>query len=106
MFLEPSVGKVLIRKKDGLVRTSKFKLGRNETSDSYYEGVGIQIDSDLIGILEPENYSDLIVKLIKTKYSQNDEIALINNYNFDKEKYLKDYNSYQSFRQKCKIAAK
>lgn len=56
--------------------------------------------------VESKNDRDqLITNLIRRKYSQDAEFALINNYNLDNVKYQEEYDEYQSYRIECKSIA-
>ncbi|MBO7214566.1 MAG: hypothetical protein J6V66_03610 [Clostridia bacterium] len=52
------------------------------------------------------SYNEKVSMFIRQKYTINDEIALINNYNLDKEKYKQEYEEYQEYRAQCKEWAK
>jgi hypothetical protein len=51
------------------------------------------------------NRNQLVSNLIRRKYSQDDEFALINNYNLDNSKYQQEYDAYQNYRIECKEIA-
>ena len=51
-------------------------------------------------------YSERVSMFIRQRYTIDDEIALINNYNLDKEKYQEEYEEYQEYRAQCKEWAK
>ena len=52
-------------------------------------------------------YSREVRELMKTKYSKiEDEIALINNYIADPQKYAEEYAEYQAYRAECKARAR
>ena len=48
---------------------------------------------------------DIIKTLMHDVYSIDDEIALINNFNENPDKYKSDYVQYQQYRNECKIIA-
>ena len=48
----------------------------------------------------------LISELIHKRYSFDDEIALLNNFNADPETYAQEYEDYQAFRVEVKQAVK
>lgn len=55
--------------------------------------------------VENLNKGEIVRSLIHDKYSIDDEIAILNNYNEDPERYKSDYEIYQVFRNECKIIA-
>ena len=57
---------------------------------------------------ETEVYEELVTGLIRTKYSQHQVEAIINNYLDEpaNEKYLNEFKELQEFRKQCKAQAK
>lgn len=52
-------------------------------------------------------YPKLVVKYIREKYpTMDDEIAIMNNYRADPEKYGEEYAEYQNYRAEVKQALK
>lgn len=51
-------------------------------------------------------YPILVRKYIAQKYSVEDELAILNNYASDPQKYATEYQTYQAFRSECKQRAK
>ena len=51
-------------------------------------------------------YPILVRKYIAQKYSVEDELAILNNYASDPQKYASEYSAYQTFRAECKARAK
>ena len=51
-------------------------------------------------------YEQKVEDFIAEKYTVKQEIALINNYNIDNEKYKQEYKEYQEYRKECKERAK
>ena len=47
-------------------------------------------------------YEQKVEDFIAEKYTVKQEIALINNYNLDNEKYKQEYKEYQEYRKECK----
>lgn len=60
---------------------------------------------------QPTSYEQKVANLIKARYTIDQEIAFINNYNaymLDNSllEYKAEYEAYQAFRQECKEKAK
>lgn len=57
---------------------------------------------------EEKLYEQLVTGLIRTKYSQHQVEAIINNYLDEptNEKYLNEFTELQTFRKQCKAQAK
>lgn len=51
-------------------------------------------------------YPILVRKYIAQNYSVEDELAILNNYATDPQKYATEYQAYQAFRAECKATAK
>lgn len=51
-------------------------------------------------------YGVLVSKFIHERYSQDDEFALINNYNADPQGHAEEYAEYQAYRAACKQRAR
>ena len=51
-------------------------------------------------------YPILVRRYIAKKYSIEDELAILNNYATDPQKYATEYTAYQTFRAECKARAK
>lgn len=51
-------------------------------------------------------YPILVRKYIAKRYSVEDELAILNNYATDPQKYATEYQTYQTFRAECKARAK
>ena len=51
-------------------------------------------------------YPIFVRKYIAQKYSIEDELAILNNYATDPQKYATEYRAYQAFRAECKERAK
>lgn len=51
-------------------------------------------------------YPILVRKYIAQSYSVEDELAILNNYASDPQKYESEYTAYQTFRAECKQRAK
>lgn len=51
-------------------------------------------------------YPILVRKYIAQSYSVEDELAILNNYASDPQKYESEYTAYQAFRAECKARAK
>lgn len=51
-------------------------------------------------------YPILVRKYIAKSYSVEDELAILNNYATDPQKYAEEYQTYQTFRAECKARAK
>lgn len=51
-------------------------------------------------------YGVLVSKFIHERYSQDDEFALINNYNADPQGHAQEYAEYQTYRDECKARAR
>ncbi len=47
----------------------------------------------------------VVAELIRQRYSLDDEIALINNYNLNSALYEQEYQEYQDYRNECKSIA-
>lgn len=65
-------------------------------------------DIELCENIKPFNasYADIKTAIIKLKYSNDDQIALILNYQDDPEKYYEAYNEMQNWRDKASKLAK
>lgn len=65
-------------------------------------------DIELCKNIKPFNasYADIKTTIIKLKYSNDDQIALILNYQDDPEKYYEAYNEMQNWRDKASKLAK
>lgn len=97
------------------VYSTKGKYIHRINSDNYFKR-GCILKTDTIEDYEEvdelpkyteEEYKAKVRKLIKEKYTIEDEIALINNARTENtEKDLSEYLEYQQFREECKIKAK
>lgn len=56
-------------------------------------------------VISANNRNALIAALIRRKYTADDELALINNYQDGEASHIEEYNAYQSFRNECKTVA-
>ena len=65
-------------------------------------------DIELCENIKPFNasYADIKTAIIKLKYSNDDQIALMLNYQDDSEKYYEAYNEMQDWRNKASELAK
>lgn len=65
-------------------------------------------DIELCENIKPFNasYADIKTAIIKLKYSNDDQIALMLNYQNDSEKYYEAYNEMQNWRDKASKLAK
>ena len=57
-------------------------------------------------IIDDRTYEQKVEDFIAERYTLKQEIALINNYNLDNEKYKQEYEEYQNYRKACKERAK
>lgn len=55
--------------------------------------------------VEKVNKKNIIKELIREEYDQDDEVAIINNYNENPDKYNDEYSDYQKYRKQCKRIA-
>lgn len=122
-------GKVLIRIADNLIKGKQFTLGytfwlnhrvlpepKQEYASDYTEitdeelSERIIIDSSAIAITaeESKDYGTLVDTLVKIKYSPEDQIAVLCNYqlNSNDDNYIKEYNEMQEWRKLSKLSAK
>ena len=51
-------------------------------------------------------YPQRVRKYIAQRYSVEDELAILNNYAQDPQKYATEYGQYQQWRAECKARAK
>lgn len=51
-------------------------------------------------------YPQRVRKYIAERYSVEDELAILNNYATDPQKYAEEYAQYQQWRAECKARAK
>lgn len=61
---------------------------------------------DIYMVQDTRTYEQKVEDFIAEKYTVKQEIALINNYNLDNEKYKQEYEEYQEYRRQCKERAK
>lgn len=69
-----------------------------ESKDEY----GNKYDCDQIIVNNPISYKDIVVALIRTKYSLSDELGILRQANKKKG----EFEEYNSFVEECKILAK
>lgn len=55
---------------------------------------------------DTRTYEQKVEDYIAERYTIKQELALINNYNLDVEKYRQEYEEYQEYRMQCKERAK
>ena len=55
---------------------------------------------------DTRTYEQKVEDFIAERYTLQQEIALINNYNLDNETYKQEYEEYQAYRRECKNRAK
>ena len=114
--IAPSPGCVLRRKADGLIRygattlmytyrigDKEYDEGILEQPEDYEDGILFNIGGEF-AVTVTDSYDVLVSELIHHKYSVDAEIALLNNYYLDGES--DEFKEYQSWRAKCKEAAK
>lgn len=65
-------------------------------------------DDEPIAVQMPDSrtYEQKVEDYIAEKYTLRQEIALINNYNLDNQRYKEEYEAYQEYRKECKERAK
>lgn len=67
-------------------------------------------DAELYNYIRPlilnASYNELKTQIVKFKYSNDDQIALMLNYQNDSEKYYEAYNEMQNWRDKASELAK
>ena len=51
-------------------------------------------------------YPQKVRKYIAERYSVEDELAILNNYAQDPQRYAEEYAEYQAYRAECKLRAK
>ncbi|MFW6327294.1 MAG: hypothetical protein ACOC2F_03195 [Bacteroidota bacterium] len=56
-------------------------------------------------VTSSNNRNALITALIRRKYTSDDEIALINNYQDGEASHVEEYEEYQAYRNECKTIA-
>lgn len=113
-------GKLLLRKADNLLFGKELTLGYThyingervnpphlEVPEDYRDSDYIEVD----GISYPVtsfDYAYLVDKIVKIKYSPEDQIAILCNIDLDQnnENYMQRYNDMQEWRTKAKEIAK
>lgn len=120
-LIMPAPGCVLRRKSDGLVRYGVTRLGKtfrigdkileeglDEQPDDYEDGIEVEIAGNQMVITKTDSYDAFVSELIHARYSQDAEVALINNALEDIAGIADntEYQEYQSWRAKCKSTAK
>lgn len=79
---------------------NRFRLNFNiqekadEAGGNYFEFDSIEVPELIKGVI--------VAALIRLRYTLDDEIALINNYNLDSAAYQVEYDEYQTYRGQCK----
>lgn len=58
------------------------------------------------GFTKDRQYGPLVTSLIRERYSIDDELALLNNYNANPTKNHDEYYAYQDYRSACKAKAR
>lgn len=82
---------------------NRFRLNFNvqekvdDDNNTFFEYQSIEISELKKGVI--------VSNLIRLKYSLDDEIALINNYNLNNSQYQAEYEEYQNYRNNCKSIA-
>lgn len=63
---------------------------------------------DSVQVAKNHNYGDVVDAIIRSKYSQSEELALINNVSVSEPKleHLNEYTDFQAFREEAKKIAK
>lgn len=113
-------GKLLLRKADNLLFGKELILGYTwyingelinpphlEVPEDYQDSDYIEVDGASYPVTSFE-YSYLVDKIVKIKYSPEDQIAILCNINLDpdNENYIQRYNDMQNWRAKAKEIAK
>ena len=72
------------------------------------QGDNITCNQESIKLNKNMSYEQIVAKLIRVRYTSDEEIALINNALLDLSNIANndEYNEYQSWRTKCKEVAK
>ena len=66
----------------------------------------VKCSEDSLYISHTYSYNQIVTSLIRFRYSLDEELALVNNYQWDSEKYKDEYTEFQEWRNTCKEAAK
>lgn len=112
-------GKVLCRKADKWLAGNSVSLGmcynytdgrilqpaKQELPEDYEEVTVIDIEGQQI-VINATEYDMIVTELIRYKYTLDAELALVNNYQWDSEKYKDEYTEFQKWRSACKDAAR
>lgn len=113
-------GKLLLRKADNLLFGKELILGYTwyingelinpphlEVPEDYRDSDYIEVDGASYPVTSFE-YSYLVDKIVKIKYSPEDQIAILCNIDLDpnNENYIQRYNDMQNWRAKAKEIAK
>lgn len=84
--------------------------GKDDVPENFEEVVAFNVGYNSVGInpAQCDNYDTLVSALIHTKYSVDNEVALINNALEDIANLADnaEYKEYQEWRSKCKETAK
>ena len=113
-------GKLLLRKADNLLFGKELTLGYTwyingerinppylEVPEDYRDSDYIEVEGSNVPV-DSFDYSYLVDKIVKLKYSPEDQIAILCNINLDStnESYIKRYNDMQNWRTTAKEIAK
>lgn len=113
-------GKLLLRKADNLLFGKELALGYTwyingeridpphlEVPEDYRDSDYIEVDGSSYPVTS-FYYAYLVDKIVKIKYSPEDQIAILCNINLDpdNENYIQRYNDMQEWRAKAKEIAK
>lgn len=66
----------------------------------------VKCSEDSLFISHTYSYNQIVTSLIRFRYSLDEELALVNNYQWDSEKYKDEYTEFQEWRNTCKEAAR
>lgn len=113
-------GKLLLRKADNLLFGKELTLGYTwyingelinpphlEVPEDYLDSDYIEVDGTSYPVTSFD-YAYLVDKIVKIKYSPEDQIAILCNIDLDpnNENYIQRYNDMQEWRAKAKEIAK
>lgn len=87
-----------------LIKGPKIYMGENSKTKDYTEVRLFTIDDVEYYIEVVDGYDANVTALIRCKYSLDAELALINNYIDDPDKYREEMIEFQAWRKKCKAA--
>lgn len=111
-------GKTLMRKADRLLCGSELELGytwyignkqvsppRQELPEDYCDVYDIEVEEGIHFYAERADYAYLKTGIVNLKYTNDDQIALMLNYQQDPDAYHEDYAAMQRWRAKAREVA-